>query len=142
MTWWNGELSLNEQILRNLEKFSGKKEKYLESCHQKLVESVKTEILYQSSIGVTQFKIEFSQLVKDLETLVLGPETRKHTYTLTLQDRKRLLEGTLDHFNQKDIYPNIECYSNSGRYGTKGYSLQFKIVETPEETETKTEPEV
>lgn len=138
MTWWNGELSLNDQILRNLEKFSSKKEKYLESCHLKLVESAKNEILYQSSIGVTQFKIEFSQLVNDLEVLVLGPENRKHTYALTLQDRKRLLEGVIDHFNQKDIYANIECYSNSNRYGVRGFSIQFKVVEVSEDMETET----
>lgn len=132
MTWWNGELSLNDQILRNLEKFSEKKSKYLDDCIQELIKKTKSEILYQSGIGVMNFKMEFVPLEKALKPFVMGAEDRKHTYEITSKDRNYLVENVVNHFSNKEIYPNIECASNSARYNRASHYLSIKISETLE----------
>ena len=139
MTWWNGETSLNEQMLKNLKKFSEKKDKYLQECLHELIKETKSEVLYQTTIGSTDFKIEFSPLEKSLPLFEIGTETRKHAYQINAADRKYLVDEVISHFNNKERYSNIECSSNSVRYTQKNYYLYIKIVKKIEEKIEKIE---
>jgi len=139
MAWWNGELSLNDQILQNLEKFSEKKNKYLDDCLQTLIKKVKSEILYQTSIGMVNFKIEFSPLEKTLKPFIVGSEDRKYTYEINFKDRNYLVDNVANHFKNKDLYPNIECVTNSARYNRTNHYLSINILENLEVLEEEGE---
>jgi len=129
---WGEELSLNEKILKNLEKFSDKRDKYLDKCQNTLIKRVEDEILYQALVGKTKFKIEFTFYVNKLDPLELGPEHRRYEYPLSEEDRKYLLKRVSDHFVKSENFPNLKLNTTSKNYG-RGPILNFEIIQNVEE---------
>jgi len=129
---WGEELSLNEKILKNLEKFSEKHSNYLDKCRNTLIKNVEEEILYQALIGKIEFEIAFPKYVNQLPALKLGPENRRYEYDLSESDRKNLLQEVLGHFMEAENLPNLKLNINKKSYG-RGPTLKFEIVRNVEE---------
>lgn len=133
----SSKITLGQQARQNVALYQGKRQEYLDNILQSLITTIKSEVLYQASIGCRETTVGVDQQEKQFPEHIIGTEERPKIYKLTDKNRKWLLDELELHFTDKEKYPDIECRQFIRGYGSPKFCIHIQLLENePEKDES------
>ena len=128
---------MGQKATRNISEFRSKKQSFLDECLSHLINDLKQEILFKSSLGSLTLNFDLNAHEDKFPELIVGTEDRPQSYKLKTNDRQYLHQKLVEHFQDKTEYPALKCHSTiRGLYQGK-FSVRVEIQDPDDIEETK-----
>lgn len=130
-SWGTNEknLTLGQQATKNIAIFREKKKNYINECLDFLIRELKSEILYETSIGNNTIRFNIEKYEDKFPKLTLGTDLRPSYYNITAEDKVEILKELVEHFQDRERYPYLKSSKAIFQSFYQKYSLQINISE-------------